>query len=114
MKIILPNVFNIIIIINLFSPNTMRFKILNNNFNFFSKTINYYDDIDISRHNNKFLSFKIRPYMSSNISEEKMSQIKFHHPEPPIGMLETSSIKKNISLPKINLKIIIIIFLKVN
>ena len=82
MKIILPNVFNIIIIINLFSPNTMRFTILNNNCNLFPKIINYYDDIDISRHNNKFLSFKIRPYMSSNISEEKMSQIKFYHRSP--------------------------------
>lgn len=53
---------------DLFPTSTTRLKNWNNTL--FSRTINYHD-IEIPRHNNRILSFRINPPMSSNISEEK-------------------------------------------
>ena len=55
----------------LFSPTSMRVKNWNNTL--FSKTINYHD-MDIPRRNSRILSFRIKPPMSSNISQEKDEQ----------------------------------------
>ena len=53
---------------NLFSPSSMRVNNWNNTL--FSKTINYHD-MDIPRHHNRILSFRINPPMSSKNSEAK-------------------------------------------
>ena len=53
---------------DLFPPSSMKLNNWNNTL--FSKTINYHD-MDIPRHNNKILSFRINPPMPSKNSEEK-------------------------------------------